>query len=171
MSLSKQERQVHLRPPLLWTRNCSIRCVFPHPLHTLLPDDDGTGDLLPEHDLRPTGPDKAERLRPEVSFICCALLLSSLAVWLARAATGPDRKVFRPSGKSKSERPTADAGEEVDLSIAAEIISSDIDDASFVDISGRDLPGGDELPEPFGREGVELVVVVAGIHAPSPSFT
>jgi hypothetical protein len=45
------------------------------------------------------------------------------------------------------------------LAIAAEIVGSYVDDASFVDVAWRDTTGGDEVAEPLRRIGIDLVVI------------
>ena len=61
--------------------------------------------------------------------------------------------------------PDPDAGEEVTLGEAVEVGGLHVSDASLVNDSGRDVTGGNEVPEPLSRERVDLVVV--GMAHPS----
>lgn len=103
--------------------------------------------------------DKLEPDGPQVPFICGALLLSGGAERLAGAASCPHRPVVGPACKSEGVAPDADASEEVALTVAFKVICSDILDAPFVHVTGRDVACGDQVPQPLRGIGVDLVVV------------
>jgi len=84
---------------------------------------------------------------------------AGLAEWLAGARACPNRSVIGPSGEPQGVTPPADAGEEVALRVAAQVVGLDIDDGSLVDITGRDVSGADEVAQPLSGIGVDLVVV------------
>lgn len=62
----------------------------------------------------------------------------------------------------------ADPAEEMGLDNAVQVVRLDILDAPRVDVCCRKVAGGDDLPEPGGREGVDLVQVVERGHAAPP---
>jgi hypothetical protein len=67
--------------------------------------------------------------------------------------------IVAPAGKSESSRPSTDAGEEMALRVAPQIVGPHVDDGSLVDIAWCDVSGGDEVAEPLGGIGIDLVVV------------
>lgn len=107
--------------------------------------------------------DEIEPGGPEVSLITGALLLSGGAEWLAGAASGPHWLVIWPSGEPQGVAPDSDAGEEMALCVSGKIVCSDILDAPFVHVAGRNVAGGDKVPQPLRGVGVDLVIV--GAHA------
>jgi hypothetical protein len=83
---------------------------------------------------------------------------------LAGARACPNRSVVGPSGETEGDGPSGDTGEEMALGVAAEIVGSHVNDASFVNVATGDVSGGDEVAEPLRCIGVDLVVV--GGHSP-----
>lgn len=65
---------------------------------------------------------------PEVSLIGMALPLSRARKRLTRTGAGPDCSTVWPSGEPEGNGPSADAGKEVTLGVAAEIVGLDVDD-------------------------------------------
>jgi hypothetical protein len=94
-----------------------------------------------------------------VTLIFDAFAFARRREGLAGATSGPEGLVVGPSGEASCEAPPADAGEEMALVVALEVVGSDIDNAPFVNIAGRYVPCGDQVPQPRSRIGVELVVV------------
>jgi hypothetical protein len=123
-------------------------------------------NLLSKDAWRTALSDEAAELGPEVAGVVGALPEPGDAEGLAGTGPGPDVLVVRDAGKSEGEAPAADPGEEVALPVAHKVIWRDISDAPFVDVTGRDVAGGDEGPQPRGGEGVDLVVVSGGHAAP-----
>lgn len=64
--------------------------------------------------------------------------------------------------------PPADAGEEMALVIAFEVVGVDIHDAPFVNVAWRDMAGGDKVAQPL--RGVRIELVVVGGHNQSPTI-
>ena len=95
---------------------------------------------------------------PEVSFVDMALSLSCARKRLTWAAPGPDGAVF-PSGKLQGEVPSGDPREEMAAVVSRKVIGAHLHDAPFIHIARHDVPGGDQVPQPFGGERVDLVVV------------
>jgi hypothetical protein len=56
-----------------------------------------------------------------------AALLSRARKRLTRAGAGPDGTVVGPSGEAQREAPAADAGEEMALGVAAQVVGQNID--------------------------------------------
>ena len=84
---------------------------------------------------------------------------------MARAGTGPNRSVVGPAGSPKGEAPDADAGEEVALSEASDVVRVHVFDASLVDDPGSNVPSGDEVSEPLGSVWIDFIVVGAAHDA------
>ena len=61
---------------------------------------------------------------------------------------------------SESEGPSAEAGEEVGLDEASDIIWLKVFDAPLVHDTRRDMPGLDQVAQPLRTVGVDLVVKV-----------
>jgi hypothetical protein len=116
-------------------------------------------NLLSHHDIGPAGVDESECFGPQVPLVRRAFLLSRDRKRLARGAGAPEGSVVGPSGETGCEAPAADAGEEMDLGVAFEVVWSDIDNAPFVYIAGGDQARSDEVPQPLGRVGIPLRVV------------
>jgi hypothetical protein len=111
--------------------------------------------------------DKSVLVRPEVTLVVEATALSRGAERLAGARSSPDRSIIRPSRKAECTAPSTDTSEEVALDVADKIVGPDVDNASFVDVSGRDVSGGDEVSEPCGGIRIDLVVI-GGHLIPTP---
>lgn len=124
-------------------------------------------NLLSHDDSGPAGTNKPMEFWPEVAFVVAPASLAGNAERLAGATSGPEGTVIWPSSQSSSVGPSSDAREEVALSVALEVVGSDIDYAPFIDIARRDVAGRDQVAEPQRRIGVDLVVV--GGHCPTPS--
>jgi hypothetical protein len=71
----------------------------------------------------------------------------------------PNRSVIGPSRSSEGVAPHSDAGEEVALRVAAEVIGRNFLDRALVYVAGRDVARGDEVAQVLRGLGVELVVV------------
>jgi hypothetical protein len=115
-------------------------------------------NLLSHDDRGPGGTDESEEDRPEVAFVGLRSAFAGDAEGLAGAGAGPEGPVVRPSSKSSCKGPAADPGEEVALGVAGEVVGSNIGDAPGVDVARRDQAGVDQVAQPGGRIGVDLVV-------------
>ena len=89
--------------------------------------------------------DEAVKSGPEVSFVGMAFALSRARKRLTWTGAGPDGAVVGPSGEAEGVGPAADAGEEVDLVVASEIVGMDIEDGSLVDVAGANGPSAIRL--------------------------
>jgi hypothetical protein len=118
-------------------------------------------NLFSSHDWRAALSDEPIHLGPEVSCVSGPCAASCSAEGLARAGAGPQRSVIRPSCDPGGEAPPSDAGEEVDLCVSSEVVGLDICDAPLINIARRDMPSGDQVPQPGGRERFDFVVVRA----------
>ncbi len=119
-------------------------------------------NLLSKDDCRAALRDEAAHFGPEMSLVVSPAALSGNAERLAGAGTGPDGRIVGDAGKSKGEGPAPNTREEVSLAVSHKVIWTDIDDAPFVHVAGREMAGGDEGAQPSGGEGVNLVVVGGG---------
>ncbi len=82
-------------------------------------------DLLSKDRCRAALGDEAVKSGPEVSFVGMALPLSCARKRLTGTGAGPDGTA--PSGEGEGEGPAADAGEEVALVVAKEVVGPNID--------------------------------------------
>jgi hypothetical protein len=94
---------------------------------------DSVFNLFAKHNDRAALPDKPEEFGPEVSHVVVATLLPGLAERLARTASSPNGNRLRPSGETKSFGPSADASEEMVLSVAFEVFRFDFVNTSLID--------------------------------------
>lgn len=90
---------------------------------------------------------------------------------LAGAGAGPDGPIVGPPGESECVAPAANSGEEVALRVSAQVVRSDIGNAPFVNVAGRDVAGSNQVPQPLRRVGINFVVIGAHGHAPFSPFT
>jgi hypothetical protein len=116
-------------------------------------------NLLAKDDCRATLSDEVEEGRPKVPLVSKPSSFARRAERLARATTCPDFAIVWPSGPPQGVAPDTDSCEEVALSVGLEVIWRDIFDASFIHITGSDVPGFDQVAQPFRRIWVKLVVV------------
>lgn len=106
--------------------------------------------------------DKFSPNRPEVTRIGEAKLAPGDASRLAGAASAPHGSLVGPSGNAEGKRPSADACEEMALDVAPEFVGAHVNDASFVNIAGRDPAPSDKASE--GSCGGRIVFIVIGGH-------
>lgn len=122
----------------------------------------GSGNLLAKDRSRPSCSDEPPPLRPPIRLNVtpsgCA------GVRLAGARACPNRSVVGPACRSQGVAPDPDAGEEVALDVAAEVVGADFNDAALIYIPWRDVAGRNEIAQPLGGVGVDLVVVGATAH-------
>jgi hypothetical protein len=116
-------------------------------------------NLLSKDDCRAALSDKRKPRRPQVAFVIGRLTRSGGAEWLAGATSTPNRSVVGPACEPERDRPSADAGEEMCLGVAFEVIGLYVLDAALVHVARRDMPCGNEIAEPLRGVGVDLVVV------------
>jgi hypothetical protein len=86
-----------------------------------------TGNLLSSHDWRAALRDEAIEVGPEVAIVGNASALSGRTEGLAGARPCPDRSVVSPARETERKPPAADAGEEVALGEASDVIRGHID--------------------------------------------
>lgn len=94
-------------------------------------------NLLSNDDCRTALRDEAAHFGPEMSLVVSPPALSGDTEGLAGAGTGPDGRIVGDAGKSESEGPAPDAGEEVNLGVPHKVICTDIYDAPLVHVAGR----------------------------------
>lgn len=66
--------------------------------------------------------------RPQVTLVIGRLALTGGREWLAGATSCPNRSIIGPSGKSERVGPSANAGEEMGLLVASEVVGSHVND-------------------------------------------
>ena len=110
------------------------------------------GNLFAKEFSRALCSDEGEPMGPEV--IGCVSAARRARETLTGATTCPKRSIVGNAGLAKGERPASDAGEEMALRIASEVVGADIDDASPVNVPRRDVSGPDEIFEPVAHIGV-----------------
>jgi hypothetical protein len=117
-------------------------------------------NLLSKDDRRAALADEVEPRGPKMPLVCKPQAFTCRAETLARTATSPNGSIVRPSGRTKGVAPHADASEEMTLGEFAELVWSDVFDASLVDDAGSDVSSGDEVSQPL--RGVRIDFVVEG---------
>src|SRR6185312_10630137 len=98
-------------------------------------------------------------------LVCKPSAFTCRAERLARAAASPHGSIIRPSGNGQGDGPPANSGKEMTLHVSGEFVGSDILDAPFVYVAGRKMASVDQVAQPLGGVGVDLVVVSARDHA------
>lgn len=121
-------------------------------------------NLLAKDCLRATLFDEMEECWPKVPLVIKPAAFACRAERLTWARAGPHFAVIGPSCGAQGMTPDADSGEEVTLCVSSEIAWLDIYDAPFVDISGRNMSGSDQVSQPL--RGVRVDLVVVGGHGP-----
>ena len=96
---------------------------------------------------------------PKVPLVSKPSSSACRAERLAWCGACPHGPVVGPTRASECVRPDADASEKVALGVPGQVFRPDVFDTSFVDIARCDVPCGDEVAQPLGCVGVELVVV------------
>lgn len=119
-------------------------------------------NLLTKDDSRRALADVPGKIGPEMALVIKPKSFACRGERLARTGTRPNRSIIWPSGTAKGERPDADAGEEVALSVGLEVIGVYVLDRAFIDVAGRDMPGSDQVAQPLGGVGFDFVVVGNG---------
>jgi hypothetical protein len=110
--------------------------------------------------------DETPPVGPKVAGVFEAPRLAGAAEGLAGATSCPNRSIVGPSGHAQGCGPDSDAGEEVALGVAAQVVGLDILDAPGVDVAVGDEAGGDKVAQPLRAELVDLVEV-GWLHAVS----
>lgn len=120
-------------------------------------------NLFAKHNDRADGLDEPEELGPEVTVVRGARSFPGRAEGLAGAGAGPNRSSVVPTCASQGVAPDTDPGEEMALDVSPEVVRINVTDASLIYVPRRDVAGRDEVPQPLGGIGINLVVVSA-IH-------
>lgn len=100
-------------------------------------------------------------------LVCKPSAFTCRAERLARATASPHGSITRPSGKVQGVGPSADAGEEVALSVSVQVFWGDILDTPFIHVARRDMAGFNQVSQPLRR--VRIYFVVVGGHV-APRF-
>jgi len=127
-------------------------------------------NLLTKDDARAALLDEVEPERPKVPIVVEPSTRACLAERLARTGSCPDEPVILPSGSPKSIAPYSDSGEEMALRESGKFAWFDIKYAPFIYFTGRDVPGHNQVAQPLGRVGVNLVVI-SGCHSLASTTT
>jgi hypothetical protein len=94
-----------------------------------------------------------------VAFVIGRLARPGCAEWLAGATSCPNRSVVGPSCEAKGNAPSADAGEEMALSVTSQIVGLDQFDASLIHVPRRDVSRGNQVAQPLRCIWINLVVI------------
>jgi hypothetical protein len=124
-------------------------------------------NLLSSDDCRLALFDEMEESGPKVPLVSKPFSFACRAERLARARSGPYRKIVGPTGAAQGEGVDADSCEEVALSKSSKFIWDNIFNAPFVNDAGRDLASGYQFAQPCSGERVDFIVI-GGRHSPLP---
>jgi hypothetical protein len=116
-------------------------------------------NLFSHEDSGPAGTDEAKEVGPQVPVVILSSACAGDREWLAGTGACPQLALVRPSSQSSCKGPPADAGEEVTLSESVEVRGLYIHDAPGVYDAWRYVAGINEVAQPLGGVGVDLVVV------------
>ena len=86
---------------------------------------------------------------------------------LARTRSAPHWPVISPACHSQGEAPSPNSCEQMHLCVSPQVLSSHILNAPLVHVARRDMPRRDQVAQPLGGIGVELVVVSCQPSPPS----
>lgn len=78
---------------------------------------------------------------------------------LAGATSGPDGAIVGPAGGAEGVGPSADTGKEVALNVSRQVTGRNVSDVALVNVAGRKKSICNEVAEPSGGMGINLVVV------------
>jgi hypothetical protein len=110
--------------------------------------------------------DEAVKSGPEVSFVDMTLSLSRDRKRLTWTWPGPYGLVVIPSGETEGGAPAANAGEEMGLCVASEVVGWHVNDWALVNVSGSDVSSSDEVAQPLCGIGINFVVIGAAHGTP-----
>jgi hypothetical protein len=79
---------------------------------------------------------------------------------LTGAASGPNRLICWPSCESEGERPSADSGEEMALTVSLEVFRPYINYTPFVNFAGRNKSRLNEIAKPSDSILFIFIVIV-----------
>jgi hypothetical protein len=120
---------------------------------------DGCRNLLTNNDWRAALADEAEPLGPEMPGVVGSGLPACGAEGLARTGAGPNSGIIQPSSTTKGPGPGTEAGEEVALCVGSKVVGSYIGNTPGIHVARRNQAGFDQVPQPFGRKNIDLVIV------------
>jgi len=115
-------------------------------------------NLLSKDRWRPALADEFEPDRPEVSLVGEPATSSGDGEWLTWTGAGPNRDICWPASEPERIGPDTDAGEEVGLRAAIDVLRLEVSDAAAIDIASPDVAEAREVPQPSHRVGLNLVV-------------
>lgn len=105
-----------------------VRLAFQVSVYSVEPSESETAcNLLASDNDRAALADESEERGPQIALVIERFSLTRCAEWLAGAASSPNFVFVRPAGLAEGVTPHSDAGEEVALPVASEIVGSNID--------------------------------------------
>jgi hypothetical protein len=116
-------------------------------------------NLLSKDDWRAVLRDEPMERWPQVPLVIKPAAFACRGERLAWAGSGPHGTVIRPSGEPQGVGPSANAGEEMALGVASEVVGPHVCDRPLVNVAWGDVTGFNEVAEPLSGIGVNLVVV------------
>jgi hypothetical protein len=147
-------RRAKIRNPDGVTLSFQVSVNKVEPLESIL-----ARNLLSKDDWRAADSDEVMPCWPQVPLVSKPFSFACRAERLARATSCPDGLVVGPSSQSKGVAPSADAGKEVALCVASEVVGVNFCDGSLINVSRCDKFFGDKVTEPLGSIWVYLIVV------------
>ncbi len=142
------------------TRPCGVARCF-HVSLNKIPPDEGirARNLLSNDDWRTALVDEVVPCGPQMPLVIKPSTFACRGERLARTAASPNSLIISPTSPTKRKRPDSDSSKEVALGEASQVSGPDIHNAAPVNDSGGDVSCSDEVLDPVGSVGFDLVVV------------
>jgi hypothetical protein len=102
-------------------------------------------NLFAKDRVRSTLSDEPKPLRPQMPLVSSAALFACGAERLAGTTSGPYWTVSGPSGEVERERPPANSGEPVILSVASHVVGAHVADVALANVAAGNKSGCDEI--------------------------
>jgi hypothetical protein len=116
-------------------------------------------NLLSKDDCRAALADEVVEGWPQVPLVSKRSSFACRAERLAWTGTRPNRSIICPAGCPECVAPNADPGKEMALGKTAQVAWEDIFNTPFVNVSGRNVPGVNQVAQPLCSGWVDFVVV------------
>ena len=123
-------------------------------------------NLLSNDDCRLALRDEVEPVGPQMPLVTKPSAFACCAERLAGARACPNWAIVSPPSAAQGVAPDPDAGEEMALGVGSQVVGSDIGQASFIYVAGRDMPCSDQVSQPLSGIRIKFVVISGHLYYP-----